>query len=265
LTTSKFKRKIYALQKLEIVGLACELQRKKVKRLTLKIDNKNAQLKVVAPINLSEKTIHEFVASKKIWIVKNQQKVLNQIHMRNIEFVDGDHIKFLGEKLQLKLLFNALKPQIKLIKNHNLINNSYQSDLFIGENSNTHNTDTHIIAIDSQLELNRQQKQLLLEKFYRIELQKIINNLVPKWQEIMGLNPSFVGIKKMHTRHGSCNARAKRIWLSLNLIHHSLDFIEYVIVHEFVHFLVPNHGKKFYEFMDKFLPTWKLIRKSSKI
>ena len=38
--------------------------------------------------------------------------------------------------------------------------------------------------------------------------------------------------------------------------------LDYVILHELVHTVVPNHGADFYALMDRFMPGWKKIRKA---
>lgn len=35
-----------------------------------------------------------------------------------------------------------------------------------------------------------------------------------------------------------------------------MSCIEYVVVHEFTHFLQPNHSKNFYMQMTMFMPDW---------
>lgn len=37
-----------------------------------------------------------------------------------------------------------------------------------------------------------------------------------------------------------------------------IDCVEYVAVHEFTHFLHPNHSKKFHSAMTVFMPDWKI-------
>ena len=34
-----------------------------------------------------------------------------------------------------------------------------------------------------------------------------------------------------------------------------------LVVHEFVHFLYPNHSKEFYSCLEKYLPDWKTRKK----
>lgn len=73
----------------------------------------------------------------------------------------------------------------------------------------------------------------------------------------MGVEVSEFGIKKMKTRWGTCNIRDRRIWLNLHLAKEKPEVIEMVVVHEMVHLLERLHNKRFYDFMDQFLPNWK--------
>lgn len=65
----------------------------------------------------------------------------------------------------------------------------------------------------------------------------------------------------MKTKWGTCNPEAKRIWLNLELIKKPTKCLEYVIVHELVHFLEKRHNKKFEAYMDKFMPKWRTYRR----
>ncbi|RMH07784.1 MAG: M48 family peptidase [Nitrospirae bacterium] len=59
---------------------------------------------------------------------------------------------------------------------------------------------------------------------------------------------------------GSCNAAARRIWLNLELAKKPPVCLEYILVHEMVHFLECRHNKRFLALMDQFMPTWRLVR-----
>ncbi len=65
----------------------------------------------------------------------------------------------------------------------------------------------------------------------------------------------------MKSRWGSCNTATKHINLSLMLALRSDAELDYVILHELVHTVVPDHGKRFYAMMDRYMPGWKTIRK----
>ena len=41
------------------------------------------------------------------------------------------------------------------------------------------------------------------------------------------------------------------------LIHYPVEFIEYVILHEFAHFVHPNHSRAFYALIEKYMPDYK--------
>lgn len=77
----------------------------------------------------------------------------------------------------------------------------------------------------------------------------------------MGVTVNEFGVRQMKTRWGSCNIRAKRIWLNLELAKKSPACLESVVVHEMVHLLERLHNKRFYRLMDRFLPTWRETEK----
>ena len=77
-----------------------------------------------------------------------------------------------------------------------------------------------------------------------------------------GLYCSGWTVRDMHTRWGSCNTNTHHINLSLMLATRSDTELDYVILHELVHTVVPNHGPEFYAVMDRFMPGWKKIRKA---
>ena len=77
----------------------------------------------------------------------------------------------------------------------------------------------------------------------------------------MGVKVAEFGVKKMKTRWGTCNIRDHRIWLNLKLAEFDKRALEMVVVHEMVHLLERNHNKRFYAYMDQFLPEWKTASK----
>lgn len=68
-------------------------------------------------------------------------------------------------------------------------------------------------------------------------------------------------IRKMKSRWGVCNTKTFVITLNYELVHYSKDCLDYVVVHELSHLLVPNHSKKFWSIVSKYCPNYKEIRK----
>lgn len=240
MTRSTFKRKIYHSQIIKRDDLIFKINYKKISKIYIKIHRNTADLEIIAPVNINFKIIDDFISQKILWIKKNQQKIINNNLIKNPPNLD--QINIFGNIYNLEYLNISKKIFI-----------SYK------------NTNENIILINYYQNLTENKKQLALEKFYRQELLKTLQNLIEKWQKIMNVEVNFFSIKKMRTRYGSCNARHRRIWFSLNLIHYKIEFIEYVVVHEIAHFFQQNHGKKFYAILDKFLPNWREINKSVKI
>ena len=96
----------------------------------------------------------------------------------------------------------------------------------------------------------------------RAYLKRRIEARLPVIEEVTGLRCSGWTVRDMHTRWGSCNTNTHHINLSLMLADRSDAELDYVILHELVHTVVPNHGPDFYALMDRFMPGWKKIRKA---
>ena len=67
-------------------------------------------------------------------------------------------------------------------------------------------------------------------------------------------------LQRMKTKWGSCNPRARTIRLNTELVKKPRDLLEYVVVHEMLHFLEPRHGKRFVTLLDRHYPTWREAR-----
>lgn len=95
----------------------------------------------------------------------------------------------------------------------------------------------------------------------RRDLKRRIAERLPYIEEVTGLRCSGWTVRDMKSRWGSCNTSTKHINLSLMLALRSDAELDYVILHELVHTVVPDHGKNFYAMMDRYMPGWKTIRK----
>ena len=92
---------------------------------------------------------------------------------------------------------------------------------------------------------------------------KLCKNIYPYF-ESRGIEHPKIKFRKMVSRWGSCNITKKVLTFNINLMYAPAGCIEYVVLHEFTHFLQPNHSSKFYEELEKICPDWKKWRKCLK-
>lgn len=93
--------------------------------------------------------------------------------------------------------------------------------------------------------------------YYREQLTMVMPELFAKWQPIVGAYANETRIKKMHTRWGTCNTRARRIWLSVYLPAYPIECTEYVIVHELCHLHHANHSRDFWQTVATAMPEYR--------
>lgn len=98
----------------------------------------------------------------------------------------------------------------------------------------------------------------------RADLKRRIASRLPEIERRTGLAANGWTVRDMHTRWGSCNTKTHHLNFSLMLATRTDEELDYVILHELVHTVVPGHGKDFYALMDRFMPGWKKVRKGLK-
>lgn len=207
--------------------------KKNIKNIYLSILPPDGKVRVSAPKNVSEDFIKSFVFSKYKLIKKNIEKIKHQ-EIKTKEYVSNEVHYFKGKKYILNLK-DSKRSRIEI-------------------------DDKKYIYFYVPSNYTLEQKQKYYENWLRKELKKELERLVPKWEKIIEVKAREVRIKKMKTRWGSCNFYARRIWINLELIKRPLEHLEYVIVHELVHFLEKSHNKRFKSLLDLFLPQWRLYK-----
>lgn len=78
---------------------------------------------------------------------------------------------------------------------------------------------------------------------------------VRHWAARMGIKAPQIHLREMRRKWASISG-VGRLTLNTELIELPKELGEFVIVHELVHRLAPNHGKLFKSFMHAYLPDW---------
>lgn len=225
-----------------IRDLAISIQAKNIKNMHLYVKPPNGAVVVTIPNGMNIKAVKEFILKNYHWIQKQQEQMKRVKQADSLAYNTGDMVQYQGSLYFLERLD---------------INNQSMAD----------RTKKQILLCDDKMimriqqDSTREQREALMEKWYREQMKIIVPPLLHKWETIMKVHTNEWRIKNMRTKWGTCNIRDKRIWLNLQLIKKAPECLEYVTVHELCHLLEPGHNSVFYAYMDQFLPDWK-VRKA---
>lgn len=219
------------------------ITRKKIKNMYLRV-HQDGTVSVSAPKRASDKVIRDFVDSKSDWIEMQlkklelrKQQVSETAHTAESSYVTGEIHYLWGKPCTLLVEETTGRGSVTFAEN--------QQSLLLRAPKNS----------------TIEQRRYLLEEFYRQELKAAVPDLMEHYVGVVGKSPTEWRIRNMKTRWGTCNTKAGRIWLALNLAKKHPKCLEYVIAHELTHLHVPNHRKAFWARMDVYYPQWREVRK----
>lgn len=204
----------------------------------------NGEVKVSAPLRISEKQIKEVVQKKADWIIKK----VNEVRERNSntvcrEFISGEKFLYLGKEYTLEIVEKDLG----------------QAEVFMQE-------DTIAVYISQGMseESRKQTIKEALVKWYRQRFAEVVKDRIEKYSLQLKVAPCKVVIKDQKIRWGSCSKKGN-INLNWRLIMAPLHVIDYVVVHELCHLKVMNHSKDFWNLVESILPNYHESRKWLKV
>lgn len=215
--------------------ISIEVVRKKIKNLHIGVYPPDGRVRVAAPTRMSLDSIRLAVVGKLGWIKKHQLKFANQERQSPGEYVTGETHYFQGKRYRLNVLYQPGPASVAILK---------------------HGT----IELHIPKGIDAARRERVLYEWYRCRLKEQVPELLEKWEQVIGVQSADWGVKRMKTRWGTCNIKARRIWLNLELIKKPIHCLEYIIVHELVHLLERLHNDRFTALMDKFLPLWRSYR-----
>ncbi len=234
------------------------LERKNVKNINLRVKS-DGSVMVSAHWDVSEQCIDDFVRSQIPFIEKaRRQLAQSKEHvLEQLQFRTGERIPFLGSflVLQTEQAERRFIPDLIAKSQAGLI--TYFSRNQQGEAIFCQDGKLYFYTLETEdSEYNRQ----LYESWQKIQVgilcDQISRNYYPVFQKL-GIPYPTIKIRKMSSRWGSCIPRKQKVTFNSQLLEKPIESIEYVVVHEFSHFIHPNHSKNFYDFVGQILPDWK--------
>jgi predicted metal-dependent hydrolase len=218
-------------------GIEIEIVKKRMRNTRIVI-SPDGRVRVSTSLRTSDEDIQKLLDSKYEWIRTHRQRYLLRERESIEKYLDGEVGMFLGNRYTLKIVENTGIDEISIKEGK------------------------YIEMFTKYESVSSKNKKIYLD-WQKNELTKILREYVHKWESITGLKVEEWTIRKMRTRWGSCNTRSRKIIFNLDLIKKKPEFIEYVVLHEIVHIKIPNHGSTFKAMLDKYIPTWRDIRKEA--
>ncbi len=209
------------------------LERKKVKNINLRITN-DSSIYVSASEDVPVSEIDSFVISRKNYILKHVAEFdCNIAPSSELQYVNGENITLLGRNHRLKIVKSYHESVIC-------------DGVYVQINA---------LRLDYKPRIMEQFTEWI-ESYSRSVFEEVMQNVYRRFA-CYDLPFPELKIKEMSSRWGSCLPEKETIILNKRLIEAPKFCIEYVLYHEFCHFVYPNHSKKFYSLLQVMLPNWK--------
>lgn len=223
------------MRQITVRNIKIDVIKKDIKNLHLAVYPPTGRVRIAVPLETNDEQVRLFAVSKLSWIKKYRKKFAEQKRQTKREYVSGESHYFEGRRYLLNVIYHNEKPKVE-------IKDKTHIDLYVREGS------------------DKEKREKVLTEWYRERLKENIPPLIEKWTKKIGVELKDWQVKKMRTKWGTCSVEDKRIWLNLELAKKPIHCLNYIVVHELVHFIERHHNNRYISLMDKYLPNWRVYR-----
>ncbi len=202
---------------------------KKVKNISLKIVE-NGSIVVTCNAFVPKTKVDAFVLEKVSWIIKKQQKAIQRVQMIYEDVMVDDVFYLFGKPLKI----------VRVFSNQN----------------NVRYDDAHLYVYYSDESKAHKSVVAFMKKMCEREFLPVVQKYYDLLKDYR-LPPFDVKFKTMKSRWGSCTPSKRLVVLNMRMLHYPKAFLEYVVLHELVHFIQPNHSASFYQIIAFYMPDYK--------
>ncbi len=218
-----------------LVGdIPIEVTRKRIKHLHLRVHPPNGRVTISTPMSARLQVVEAFAVTRLEWIRRQQDYVRGQVREAPRRFEQGESHYLWGRRHELSVVERDGMQGVTL--------DDRGITLFIQPGSDV------VRRMD------------VMHAWHKSILHAVLPALIQKWEQRLKLRLTAYHLRRMKTRWGTCNYRTGHIRLNTELVTKPADLLEYVLVHEMVHLIVPNHGARFVALMNEHYPSWREAR-----
>ena len=219
------------LAQLNLGEISVDVVFKDIKNVHLSVYPPTGRVRISAPERMKLDAIRIFAISKLDWIKCQQTKLQGQERETPREYLERESHYLWGRRYLLRVVEMDAEPGVELASR------------------------TMILKVRPQA--NEEKKEAIVAQFYREQIRAAVPSLIAKWTALMRVTVERLYVQQMKTKWGSCNPRARTIRLNTELAKKPKHCLEYILVHELVHFFEPHHGDRFKALIDKLMPQWR--------
>ena len=223
------------MSQIQVSNIMIDVVRKNIKNLHLGVYPPNGRVRIAAPLRIDNEAVRLFAVSKIAWIKKHRARFDGQERQAEREYISGESHYYNGQRYLLKVSYQDVPPRVELT-------------------GKTH------IALSVRPQSGKERREEVMLEWYRTQLKSVLPDIIKKWEKMLKVEVREWRIKHMKTKWGTCNTKAKRIWLNLELAKKPPHCLEYIVVHEMVHLLEKHHNNRFVAYMDMYVPKWRLYK-----
>ncbi|HWQ58111.1 MAG TPA: SprT family zinc-dependent metalloprotease [Clostridia bacterium] len=221
------------MTRLTLDGLEIAVEKKRIKNMYIRVHAPDGQVKITAPLNVSDEAIRAFASSRTAWINKQLHRIAAQAERAEPSYITGEYCDIWGARYLLEIV-TGKRGGARL--------------------------EGQSVLLSAREDSTPQQRAKTLEGLYRALLSEAVPPLIERYESLAGVRAAGWRIRNMKSRWGSCGIPSRRICLNLQLAKKPPECLEYVIVHELVHLLERGHNARFWAYMDRFYPNWRAVR-----
>jgi predicted metal-dependent hydrolase len=208
---------------------------KDIKNVHLSVHPPTGRVRIAAPSGMTLDTIRLFAISKLGWIKRQQSRQRAQEREAPREYIERESHYLWGKRYLLRVIKDAPRSYVA-IDHRNM-------ELGVPKGAST------------------EKRQTVLDSWYRHELREAASRRIEAWQKRLGVEVDRFFIQRMKTKWGGSSPHRRTIRLNLELVKKDIECLDYVILHELAHFIVPNHSEGFIALLDRHMPNWRHVRK----
>ena len=221
-----------------LAGISLELERKPIRNFYLRVLPPDGTVHLSAPKRAALAELARFVAKHAAWIEEKRAALAARPEPDVRRFLSGERCFLWGETLELTVKFG---------RRHNIV---------------LRDGGRLILCLKAaEAESVAKEREAVLGEWYRRELLAAVPPVLARAETIVGQKAAEWRVKNMKTKWGTCNIRARRIWLNLQLAKYPPACLEYIIIHELTHLWERYHNAHFKSLMDEFCPDWRERKK----